>query len=220
MPDATPVVGLGAGGHAKVVLEAIVAGGRYEVVALLDPREELWGTTLLGVPVVGDDAGLSRHYDAGVTFAFVGVGAATGTATRRRLYEHLDSRGFDIVSVFHPLAAISPSARISRGATVLAGAVVNADASVGVNAIVNTGAIVEHDCRLGDHVHVASGARLAGGVIAGDGVQIGIGATVIQGITIGHAAVVGAGAVVVRDVEPGVVVGGVPARILRHVEEA
>ena len=48
-----------------------------------------------------------------------------------------------------------------------------------------------------------------------DRVWIGARAIVLKGVTIGHDAVVGAGSVVTRDVPPGAVVGGVPARILR-----
>ena len=44
---------------------------------------------------------------------------------------------------------------------------------------------------------------------------IGTGAMVLQGVRIGDGAVVAAGAVVTGDVEPGAVVGGVPARKLR-----
>ena len=46
-----------------------------------------------------------------------------------------------------------------------------------------------------------------------DNVTIGTGACVLQGIRVGAGAIVGAGAVVVRDVEPGAVVKGVPARM-------
>lgn len=48
-----------------------------------------------------------------------------------------------------------------------------------------------------------------------DEVWIGAGAIITQGVTIGRGAVVAAGAVVNRDVLPGMVVGGVPARTLR-----
>lgn len=48
------------------------------------------------------------------------------------------------------------------------------------------------------------------------GASIGTGAAVLCGVTIGEGALVGAGAVVTKDVAPGEVVAGVPARILRR----
>jgi acetyltransferase-like isoleucine patch superfamily enzyme len=47
------------------------------------------------------------------------------------------------------------------------------------------------------------------------GASIGSGAVILGGVTIGAGALVGAGAVVTRNVEPGAVVAGVPARLLR-----
>ena len=47
------------------------------------------------------------------------------------------------------------------------------------------------------------------------GASVGSGATILGGVTIGENALVGAGAVVTRDVEPGTVVVGNPARFLR-----
>jgi acetyltransferase-like isoleucine patch superfamily enzyme len=49
------------------------------------------------------------------------------------------------------------------------------------------------------------------------GAAIGSGATLLCGITVGERAVVGAGAVVTKDVPPGAVVAGNPAKILRKV---
>jgi sugar O-acyltransferase (sialic acid O-acetyltransferase NeuD family) len=213
-----PVVGLGAGGHAKVVIEALRAVGGYDVVALLDPAPARIGTNLLGVPVVGGDELLERQYDDGVRHAFIGLGGADDTDARVRLYELARARGFDVVSVIHPSAVVSPSAALGGGVTVLARAVLGAECRLGENVTVNTAAVVEHDVRLGDHVHIATGALLASGVQVDARAHVGIGACVRQGIRIGEHSVVGAGAVVVDDVEPEVVVVGVPARVLRRRE--
>ena len=50
-------------------------------------------------------------------------------------------------------------------------------------------------------------------VVVEDRASIGSGALVLGGVRIGAGALVGAGAVVTRDVEPGAVVAGVPARV-------
>lgn len=213
------VVGAGAGGHAKVVIEILRLIGGYELIGLLDPKQELWGTKVLGIPVLGDDTLLSGLRDRGVSHAFIGLGTIGDTRPRRRLYEKARRHGLQIVQAIHPQAVIAPSAEIGHGPTIMAGAVINAAVRLGDNVIVNTGAIVEHDCVISGHVHIATGARLASSVHVGEGAHIGLGASIRQCIHIGRNAIVGAGAVVLDDVPDNVVVVGGPARILRGVEE-
>lgn len=208
------VVGLGAGGHAKGIIEILRADDRCELVGCLDSDPHLRERELLGVPILGNDDLLPGLVESGVTHFFVGVGNVGDGSRQRRLYELGDSLGLTAMTTLHPSAVISPSATLGRGATILALAVVNACAVIGDNVIVNSAAVVEHDCVLGDHVHVATGARLTGGVRVDDGSLIGAGATVRQGITIGRQATVAAGAVVVTDVIAGTTVVGVPARPL------
>ena len=208
-----PVVGFGAGGHAKVVIEILRSMQGHHIVGLLDSRQELWGKQVLGVEVLGDDSLMTELKERGTNNAFIGVGTVGDAQPRRQLYEKVLGFGFQIVPAIHAVAVVSPSATIGDGPTIMAGAIVNANAVIGNNVIVNTGAIVEHDCVIGDHTHIATGARLAGGVHVGAGSHIGIGAVVRQEIRIGEGAIVGAGAVVVRDVSPGTTVIGVPAKI-------
>lgn len=212
------VIGLGAGGHAKVVIEILRRMPQIDLVGLLDCDEALWHTKVLGVQVLGGDRLLPELRTGGLRWAFIGVGSVGDSSGRRRLYKMARSHGFEMISAIHPGAVISPSVRMGSGVTVMAGAIVNADAAFGENVIVNTGAIVEHDCTIGNHVHISPGARLASLVQVGDGAHVGLGACVLQGVTIGRNVVVGAGAVVVEDVPDEVTVVGVPARIVRRRE--
>jgi UDP-perosamine 4-acetyltransferase len=209
------VVGLGAGGHAKVIIEILKADDRYDLVGCLEPAPSRVGESVLGVPILGDDDLLGELVEQGVSHFFVGAGHVRDGSTQRRLFELGSAAGLAPVTVIHSAAIVSPSATVGRGATILAGAILNTGAVIGDNVVLNSAAIVEHDCVVGDHVHVASGACLAGGVSVGRGSLVGAGAVVRQGVMIGRDVIVGAGAVVVSDVPAGTTVVGVPARPLR-----
>ncbi|HOC01231.1 MAG TPA: acyltransferase [Verrucomicrobiota bacterium] len=56
-------------------------------------------------------------------------------------------------------------------------------------------------------------------IVIEDEVWIGAGVIVTQGVTIGRGAVVAAGAVVTQDVAPRTIVGGVPAKLIRPIED-
>ena len=210
-----PVVVVGAGGHAKVVIELIRAEGRYEVAALLDadatPRR------VLGVEVVGDDDALPRLRAEGLARAFIALG---GNALRLKVAGRARDLGFDLVNAISPAAVISPTARIGAGVAVMAGAVVNAEARIGDLAIVNTNASIDHDCVLGEACHVAPGCALAGGVTVGRLAFLGIGTVAIPGVRIGDGAELGAGACVVKDIRAGMRALGVPARMVETREDA
>lgn len=207
-------VGLGAGGHAAVVIEILRSVRGVDLVGLLDPRADLRDCDVLRVPVIGSDDALLELRDGGIDAFFVAVGSAGDTSLRRRLYDLGVSAGLTPLDVIHDRATVSASASHGHGLTVTAHAVVGARARLGHNVLVNTGAIVEHDCRLADHVYVASGAQVGAGAEVGEGAHIGLGASVNQGVVIGVGAVIGSGAAVVRDVGPGTTVVGVPARPL------
>ncbi len=56
-------------------------------------------------------------------------------------------------------------------------------------------------------------------IVLGKKVWVGSNSTILQGVTIGDNAIVAAGSVVTKDVPANVIVGGVPARFIRNIEE-
>lgn len=206
---ATPVVILGAGGHARVLLEALHTLG-LPVMGFLAPSPE--GSRLGDVPWLGDDGALSGLEDR--VEVVNGVGSAGSTEHRATVYATAEAAGVKFRTIVHPRAIVDGSAELGSGAQILMGSVVGVDARIGVDVIVNSGAIVDHDSVVGAHSHVASGAVLAGDVSIGEKTHIGLGSRVIQGVTIGSSCVIGAGAVVLDDVPDGATVVGVPARRL------
>lgn len=205
-----PVIIVGAGGHGRVVADALQAAGR-SVLGFTDNDPSAWGTTPCGAPVLGNDDVLRQHEPQSVLLAN-GLGTTRVSTLRRDVFLKLKAQGYRFATVVHPSATVSPRASIEEGCQVMARAVVQVGATVAANTILNTGTIVDHDCAIGAHTHVATGATLSGGVTVGENCHIGAGATVIQGVSLGDECLVAAGAVVVRDAAARSRLAGVPAR--------
>ncbi|MGD9537707.1 MAG: acetyltransferase [Alphaproteobacteria bacterium] len=205
-----PVIVIGGGGHARVVIDALLLQGRA-ILGVCDPALVTGAPGPFGLDLLGGDDAIAAHAPDAVRLAN-GVGAPgapgaarpQGTTQRRRaVFEAFGGRGYGFVTVVHPSAVIGHEVALGEGAQVMAGAVVQTGARIGLNAILNTGCRIDHDCRIGDHAHVAPGAVLSGDVTVEDDAFVGAGASVIQGMRIGRGAIVGAGTVVVRDVPAG-----------------
>ncbi|MFN6121087.1 MAG: acetyltransferase [Actinomycetes bacterium] len=198
---------VGAGGHARVCLEAFLDHGHDVVGAVSGDGTAIDG---FGVPVVGLDAEVDTvAASLGVDRVFVAIG---DNAARAAVTHRCDADGLVHATAVSRFACVSRSATVHDGAALLPGAIVNAATVIGRGVIVNTNASVDHDCRIGEFVHVAPGVAICGGVRVGAGTLVGVGARVLPNVTIGARAVIGAGAVVVHDVPDGAMVTGVPAR--------
>jgi sugar O-acyltransferase (sialic acid O-acetyltransferase NeuD family) len=167
---------VGAGGHAKAVVEAIQAGP-YDLAGYADPREAPWLTVARLL-----DADISARRLA----VALGVGGLVPAQLRRRLalLDGYLAAGLEAPPVIHPHAVVSPTARIGAGATVLAGAIVQPGAVIGRGAIVNTGAVVEHDSSIGDGAHLAPRAVVLADCAIGGCSMVGAGAVVLRGLVV------------------------------------
>ena len=206
------IVGVGAGGHCRVLLDLCRHLGGYDVIALTDHDESMWGQIWDGVEIVGSDEKLSGLFSDGVTNAFIGVGSIGDHRLRKKLFHSLHNLGFALPALVHPSVILASEVEIARGVQVMAGVVINSNVKISCNTIVNTRAVVEHDCVILSHAHISPGAVLGGGVKVGEGAHVGIGAVVREGVQIGYSAMVAAGAVVVNDVASQSLVMGIPAK--------
>lgn len=203
------IVVVGAGGHAKVCIEILVAMGEEIACCVSDfdgPDE------CLGYPVLRGDGNLASLRTKGHKKAFVAVGS---NVLRDKLSNLCISEGYTIMNALSPSAVISPSAKLGYGIAVMPGAVINAASVIDDLVIVNTGATVDHDCHIKRSAHIAPQCALAGSVEVGAFCLLGLGCRVIPGVQIGDNSIVGAGGVVVSHLPPNVIAVGVPAKYLK-----
>jgi sugar O-acyltransferase (sialic acid O-acetyltransferase NeuD family) len=205
-----PLILIGAGGHARVLLDALELIGA-KVIGVLDADAGLAGKQVMGYPILGDDDVLRGHAPGSIALVNA-IGSVDSMQLRKSIYEKLRRTGHVFASVVHPRATVSRHAVAAAGLQVMAGAVVQAGARLGEDTIVNTAATVDHDCLIGAHVHIGPGVTLSGNVQIGEETHVGTGATVIQGVRIGARCMVAAGAVVVENVRDGTRVKGLPAK--------
>jgi sugar O-acyltransferase (sialic acid O-acetyltransferase NeuD family) len=206
---AEPLVVFGSGGHAKVVVEAVLARTPAREIILLDDDPDRHGRTVLGIAVHGGRDSFGRFGKAPTA---LGIG---DNRARAAVLDWLRDAGHELETVIHPAAVVGRSVDIGSGAFVGAGAVIIADAQIGAGAIINTCASVDHDCLIGEAAHIGPGAHLCGGVRIGARVLVGVGASIRPGISVSDDVVLGAGSVVIRSITgPGTFVGN-PARPLR-----
>jgi tetrahydrodipicolinate N-acetyltransferase len=126
-----------------------------------------------------------------------------------------------------PGAIIRDLVEIGDNCVIMMGAVINIGASIGEKTMIDMNTVIGGRAIVGSDCHIGAGAVLAGvveppsanPVIIEDGVLIGANAVVLEGVKVGKGAVIAAGSIVVKDVEPYTVVAGVPAKLLKKVDE-
>lgn len=133
----------------------------------------------------------------------------------------------DIEARIEPGAIIREQVEIGKNAVIMMGAIINIGAVIGDNTMIDMGVVLGGRAIVGKNCHIGAGAVLAGvvepasavPVIIEDDVLVGANAVVIEGVHVGKGAVVAAGAVVIEDVEPGMVVAGCPAKVIKKKDE-
>lgn len=198
---------LGAGGHAKVVLDIAQLSGRYQHYVFLDDAYQTIADCA-GHAVVGPLASYNQYVNDDTEF-FVAMGSCGG---RQQWLTALAQSQLVIATQVHPKATVASSASLACGVLVCAGAVINPDAEIGTGVIINTNASVDHDCEIDAYSHICPGVAVAGSVSIGKRCWIGIGVSIIQLISIADDCTIGAGAAVIQSTQAGQTLVGVPAR--------
>lgn len=193
------IILIGAGGHAKSVIDSIEQAGTYEIIGFSEKFKDE-GIQYRGYKVICTDDELEEIYKSGVQNAFITIGYMGNSDLREKLYYKLKNIGFNIPSVVDQSAILATDVQIGKGCFIAKGTIINSQSCISDLAIINTGTVIEHECYVGFNTHIAGNSTMCGNVNVGDNVFVGAGSTVIQGVTIGESTIVGAASTVLHNI--------------------
>ncbi len=190
----------GASGHGLVVADIAKACG-YEKIIFIDDGENQYLTF----------EEIKSNNKISIAF---GIG---DNKIRHKLFYKVEKFEFNIVSLIHPSAAISPNVRIDTGTVIMPKVVVNSNSKIGKGVILNSACIIEHENEIKDFVHISPGVSLGGDVLINEYTHIGIGSSIIQGLSVGENCIIGAGSVIVNEIGNNKLAYGNPCKEIKDL---
>jgi sugar O-acyltransferase (sialic acid O-acetyltransferase NeuD family) len=210
----------GAGGLALEVYDTAIYINRIyknwtDIFFVEDEPSEL---AYHGCPLISTDTLLSENDNSIIenTKIVIAVGEIN---FRSSIVERIRNHGYCFENLIHPLALVSPSAKIGTGVVVQAFTIISSKTQLGDYSYIHPHCIIGHGATIGVFTMISSGVNIGGNTKIGASTFIGMNATVFQSVRIGDNSLISAGALLSSDIESGYVVAGNPARIIKKNEK-
>ena len=176
------IVLIGGGGHCHSVIDVIEQENKYEIIGIVDTKENI-GKKVLDYKITACDDDLKTIFFS-CKNAVITVGHIESNKTRVKIYNELKEIGFNLPVIISPFAYVSKHSFIGEGTVVMHQVLINANVKIGKNCIINTKALIEHDCVVEDNCHISTASVINGGVVVKESSFFGSNATSKQGIEI------------------------------------
>ncbi len=217
-PGLKPLIVIGAGSFPEIVGVIRDLNRRapsYSVDGILDDNPSLWGTEVEGTPILGPLVTAKEHDDA---LFIMGIGSHRSRLERCAIIERVGMPSTRYATLVHPGAIVYDSATLGRGCVLYPGVVVFANSTIGDHVLVLAHSVIGVRNSVCEGALITSHVSTTAGVTIGHYAHLGTGCCIAEGLKIGAGAQVCMGSVVLRDVPPGAVCLGNPARVISQAE--
>ncbi|MEQ8418925.1 MAG: acetyltransferase [Arenibacter algicola] len=207
---------IGAKGFAKEVLDTLPLLKEEDIVFYDDVSNDIDVLLFGKFKILKSIKEAARYFSENGKEFTIGIG---NPQLRKELCRKFEDIGGVLTSTIHPNAVIGRyDLTINNGCNILAGSIISNSVVLGKGCIVYYNAIITHDCVIGSFVEISPAVNILGRVKIGDLSHLGSNSTILPDINIGKNVIVGAGAVVTKDVPDNSVVVGIPARIIKTLD--
>lgn len=196
---------IGASGHGRVIASMIHR--KYSEIQFVDADASLKDV----IPQSDFFEQIDNYRNGDI---FIGIGS---NKYRIQVYNKLKEADIKPANCIAENAFIAHDAELGHGIVICPGSIVGSRAVIGNNTIINTLTSIDHDCTLGNHSQVTAGVTFGGTTIVGENCFFGVKSATVPNISIGDNSVVMAGSIVYKDVPENVMVGGMPARVMKQL---
>lgn len=207
------IILIGGGGHCKSCIDVIEAENKFDIKGIIDLPSEM-GKAILSYSVIGNDDDIPELAQKGYNF-LITVGHMGEITLRYKLFNVIKSYGGQLPIIISPTARISKYASIKEGTIIMHNCIINSNADIGKNCIINNKALIEHDTIIGNDCHISTDSNINGNCIVGDDSFIGSGSTLKNGTEIIGGSFIGVGSIVTKSIKIKGLYFGNPAKKIK-----
>ncbi|MEO8413530.1 MAG: acetyltransferase [Ginsengibacter sp.] len=203
---------IGAGGHAKELLDILNFNGEEEIFFYDDVARNSDSKLFNTYRILKNTKEAAAYFQEGDKRFLLGTG---GTKIRKVLADKFGLLGGKISQVISKRAYISAfDVFIGEGVNIMHNVTIEPSVTVGKGSLINLNSTIHHDSSIGEYCEIGPGVCITGNCRIGDFTFIGSGVIITPNITVGNNVVIGAGSVVTNDIQDNTTVVGIPAKAL------
>lgn len=117
----TPLIIIGGGGHAKVLINILLLQKR-EIIGIVDPNYQNYSKDVLGINFIGNDESVLQYSPSEIRLVNA-IGSTKNTDLRSKIFAHFKQLNYSFLTIIHPSCIIAQDVKLGEGSQIMAGVI-------------------------------------------------------------------------------------------------